>query len=687
MAVSTGISDELICSICLDTFNTPILLPCAHTFCKQCLINVQERSRIRRQQSSQADGSANRDDVASDCVIVCPHCRVEYKLGQDGINGLPRNTSLANIILSLEEEKRAKNIICEVCDIEPARAASKNCADCSVTYCLPCFRQLHPMRGAFKYHVIKEVNAPVVRCLSPTPRDMRLGRLTPARDGYGTDGTESGDEGGNYNQKDQLEKLRRQIKSKRKELNNVMKIVQGLLKTTEEETEERMREIRSVCNQINELVGEKEATLLTTISQQRHEAVKQCLNLSSEVKAQTLSLDLLEDQVNDIVSVKSVHTGTDVSNDVAALQERLTAIQSRSLTMKAKLIPKQPKLAEVEFAKYVASLDFAKDAKLLSPVFTEVLHRPVSVGPALVEVQWRLLDNAANIQLSAKIKDTRGIEITTKVELLASATSYLMALPWCDAEYTIMLEATTEAGAKYPPICRCIRTLPFVHCFRAKFNPSSCHKKIAVLSAKDEVVHRKCKLANLHNACAITTSFQRLENLEGAMADECVPVLPFVYWESIIHFQIFGKLGISKLICDVGICKQGCEDGSAILCDNVKSYCAYLVRRNNKIALEFWNGPNRDTLPRSIPVLDLDQENEKTIKLGFYFDAMKRLFAIVSPGNNTVLAQFHVKFPNVTPLCGLYTFEHAFVMVKFTDVQKLPHVLSKLMRGGQGNPA
>lgn len=47
---------------------------------------------------------------------------------------------------------------------------------------------------------------------------------------------------------------------------------------------------------------------------QRHEAVKQCLNLSSEVKAQTLSLDLLEDQVNDIVSVKSVHTGTDVSN-------------------------------------------------------------------------------------------------------------------------------------------------------------------------------------------------------------------------------------------------------------------------------------------------------------------------------------------------------------------------------------
>ncbi|CAG5124282.1 unnamed protein product [Candidula unifasciata] len=638
MAVSTGISEELTCSICLDTFNTPILLPCAHTFCKQCLINVQERSRIRRQQSTQGDGgSAIRDDSSLD----------------HGIGGLPRNTSLANIILSLEEEKRAKNIVCEVCDTEPARAASKNCADCSVVYCLPCFRQLHPMRGAFKYHVIKEVNAPIVRCLSPTPRDMRLGRLTPSRDGYGTDGTESGDEGGNFNNQDQLEKLRRQIKSKRKELNNVMKTVQALLKTTEEETEERMREIRSVCNQINELVGEKEASLLTfhqSTGMWRICSISCCVVLGN---------------------CKTV-----LINNLSDLLEQLTAIQSRSLTMKAKLIPRQPKLAEVEFAKYVASLDFAKDVKLLSPVFTEVLHRPVSMGPALVDIQWRTLDNAANLQ---------GVEITTKVELEGSAVSYLMALPWSDAEYTIMLEATTETGSKYPPICRCIRTLPYVHCFRAKFSPSSCHKKIAVLSAKDEVVHRKCKLANLHNACALTTSTRRLENLEGAMADECVPVLPYVYWESVIHFQIFGKLGVSKLICDVGICKQGCEDGSAILCDNVKSYCAYLARRNNKIALEFWNGPNRDTLPRSIPVLDLDQETEKTIKLGFYFDAMKRLFAIVSPGNNTVLSQFHVKFPNVVPVCGLYTFEHAFVMVKFTDVQKLPLVLSKLMRGVQAN--
>lgn len=193
MAVSTGISDELTCSICLDTFNTPILLPCAHTFCKQCLINVNERGRIRRQHSLHTERDRKQNTTET---IACPQCRMEVKLGPDGIEGLPRNMSLANIILSMEEEKRAKNIVCEVCDYDPPRPAAKICSDCSVTYCAPCFRQLHPMRGAFKYHVIKEPKAAlsISRCLSPV-FDQRSMRLTPARDAVGTD-NESGDEGG-----------------------------------------------------------------------------------------------------------------------------------------------------------------------------------------------------------------------------------------------------------------------------------------------------------------------------------------------------------------------------------------------------------------------------------------------------------------------------------------------------------
>ncbi|KAK3729637.1 hypothetical protein RRG08_015660 [Elysia crispata] len=208
MAVSHGVTDELICSICLEMFTAPVLLPCAHTFCKQCLLNVHERSRIRSSDpgaisqpgtSNQAAAAGGRDDNSlknNDRPIVCPQCRAEFGLGPDGIHGLPRNTTLANIILSIEEEKRAKNVLCEVCESNPARTASKTCADCAVTYCTQCFQQLHPMRGAFKYHLIKDANVAPPRCASPF-FDFRSTRLASV-DGYGTDGAESGDEGGIY---------------------------------------------------------------------------------------------------------------------------------------------------------------------------------------------------------------------------------------------------------------------------------------------------------------------------------------------------------------------------------------------------------------------------------------------------------------------------------------------------------
>ena len=208
----------------------------------------------------------------------------------------------------------------------------------------------------------------------------------------------------------------------------------------------------------------------------------------------------------------------------------------------------------------------------------------------------------------------------------------------------------------------------------------SSHKRVAVSVSRDELIHRKCKLANTHSSCPVTTSQQRLENIEGATADDSLPLLPHVYWETAVYFKIFGKLGDSKLLCDIGVCKPGHEDSAGLLCDNPKSYSCFLVRRQGKVSLEFWNGPERDILPKSIPVMDIERDKEKTIKLGFYFDAMKRTLAVISPGSNTVLCQFKIKFPNLVPQCGLYSSDHVYVLIKLTEPQKLPNVLTKLMR-------
>lgn len=213
------------------------------------------------------------------------------------------------------------------------------------------------------------------------------------------------------------------------------------------------------------------------------------------------------------------------------------------------------------------------------------------------------------------------------------------------------------------------------------FSPITSHKKIAVALTKDEIVHRKCKLASFNNSFPQSASVQRLEVLEGAKADECLPILPFAYWECVIHFNIFGRLINSRLLCDIGICKQGSEDECSPLCDNFNSFCAYLVRRNDKICLEFWNGASRENLSRSIPLLELDQDQERSLRLGFYYDATQGIFIIVSPGNNSVLSRFNIRMGSFVPVCGLYSCDQVFVMVRLIEPQKLPLILSRLMKG------
>ena len=80
-----------------------------------------------------------------------------------------------------------------------------------------------------------------------------------------------------------------------------------------------------------------------------------------------------------------------------------------------------------------------------------------------------------------------------------------------------------------------------------RFDPVNCHKLIAVTSSREEVMHRKCRLANLSDTFAPSTS-RRLDELEGCMADNPFPALPHMYWENVIHFHIISKLEDSKLV-------------------------------------------------------------------------------------------------------------------------------------------
>ncbi|KAK7491080.1 hypothetical protein BaRGS_00017644 [Batillaria attramentaria] len=64
-------SKKLECSVCLDLFNTPKMLPCFHTFCKGCLEELAANSTARS--------------------FACPECRKDTEVPGGGVTNFQTN--------------------------------------------------------------------------------------------------------------------------------------------------------------------------------------------------------------------------------------------------------------------------------------------------------------------------------------------------------------------------------------------------------------------------------------------------------------------------------------------------------------------------------------------------------------------------------------------------------------------
>ena len=60
------------CSICMEVYTDPRVLPCGHTFCRQCIEAFGE--------------------------LACPVCREGFRLPNVGVVGLPKNFALLDIV-------------------------------------------------------------------------------------------------------------------------------------------------------------------------------------------------------------------------------------------------------------------------------------------------------------------------------------------------------------------------------------------------------------------------------------------------------------------------------------------------------------------------------------------------------------------------------------------------------------
>ncbi|CAH1240998.1 TRIM3 [Branchiostoma lanceolatum] len=127
-SLGTQFHEELSCSICLELFTRPKVLPCQHTFCQSpCLENVAGRGG----------------------TFLCPICRRQVRLPPQGVAGLPDNHLVTNLCERLQNQATLSGETKEQpqsgnrCSFHPSEEVKLYCKQCNMPVCTECCEEGH----------------------------------------------------------------------------------------------------------------------------------------------------------------------------------------------------------------------------------------------------------------------------------------------------------------------------------------------------------------------------------------------------------------------------------------------------------------------------------------------------------------------------------------------------------------
>ncbi|KAM4035355.1 E3 ubiquitin/ISG15 ligase TRIM25-like [Anomaloglossus baeobatrachus] len=112
---STGLRKELECSICMSVYTDPVTLRCGHSFCRDCINNMQD-----------TDGGSG--------AYSCPECRATFRKQPP----LQRSISLCNVVENFRStpshQEEITGIRCTYCIHSPVPAV-RSCLLCEASLC------------------------------------------------------------------------------------------------------------------------------------------------------------------------------------------------------------------------------------------------------------------------------------------------------------------------------------------------------------------------------------------------------------------------------------------------------------------------------------------------------------------------------------------------------------------------
>ena len=128
-------ASNLNCTICLDLFSDPRVLPCLHTYCLKCL-----------------QGLVNKENGD----LSCPQCRAKHEIPKGDVSNYLRDLS---ILPELEEAKATTKKEAKMCGLCTSdEVAVGYCQDCGEYLCSYC-QDVHKKMKMFATHKITSMEA------------------------------------------------------------------------------------------------------------------------------------------------------------------------------------------------------------------------------------------------------------------------------------------------------------------------------------------------------------------------------------------------------------------------------------------------------------------------------------------------------------------------------------------------
>ncbi|XP_019618786.1 PREDICTED: tripartite motif-containing protein 3-like [Branchiostoma belcheri] len=155
-SLGTQIREELSCSICLELFTRPKVLPCQHTFCQDCLQNHASRR----------------------LPLQCPNCRRQVRLPRQGVAGLPDNLIVANMCerfqqqATISEETREQPQSGNRCSFHPTEVYRMYCKQCHMPVCEECIEGVHDGHATTTIKKAAQENRPTIQALIHEGRNI-----------------------------------------------------------------------------------------------------------------------------------------------------------------------------------------------------------------------------------------------------------------------------------------------------------------------------------------------------------------------------------------------------------------------------------------------------------------------------------------------------------------------------------